>query len=94
MWAMPFHVEGIGWPCSSFYSVISRGRLINDIHESVTQEVCDEMSKGKILDIGTGPGRLPVKIALRNPDLDVYGVDLSDAMIKIAEENAIKAGIL
>ncbi|MDD1758568.1 MAG: class I SAM-dependent methyltransferase, partial [Methanotrichaceae archaeon] len=81
---MPFRVEGIGWPCSGFYSVISQGRLINDIHESVTEEVCDEVSKGKILDVGTGPGRLPMKIALKNSDLEVYGVDLSEAMIRIA----------
>jgi ubiquinone/menaquinone biosynthesis C-methylase UbiE len=89
----PFRVEGIGWPFSSFYSFISQGRLINDIHESATQEVSAGVSKGKILDMGTGPGRLPVKIALKNPNLEVYGVDLSDAMIKIAELNAIKAGV-
>ena|GEM_PF-761689 len=87
-------VEGIGWPFSSFYSCVSQGRLINDIHEFVTKEICGEVRRGKILDIGTGPGRLPVKIVLKNPDLEVYGVDLSDAMIKIAEQNAIKAGVL
>ena len=86
-------MEGIGWPFSSFYSFVSQGRLLNDIHESVTKEICGEVSRGKILDMGTGPGRLPVKIALKNPDLEVYGVDLSDAMIKIAEQNAIKAGV-
>jgi ubiquinone/menaquinone biosynthesis C-methylase UbiE len=86
-------VEGIGWPFSSFYSFVSQGRLINDIHESVVKEICSEVSGGKILDVGTGPGRLPIKIALKNPDMDVYGVDLSDAMIEIAEQNAIKAGI-
>jgi ubiquinone/menaquinone biosynthesis C-methylase UbiE len=86
-------VEGIGWPFSSFYSFVSQGRLINDIHESVVKEICSEVSGGKILDVGTGPCRLPIKIALKNPDMDVYGVDLSDAMIEIAEQNAIKAGI-
>ena len=90
---MPFRVEEIGWPCSGFYSAISQGRLINDIHESVTKEVCDEVSDGKILDVGTGPGRLPVKIALKNSRLEVYGVDLSDSMIKIAKQNAVKAGV-
>ena len=91
---MPFHVEGIGWPFSNFYSfVVSQSRLANDIYESVTKEVCDVVNQGKILDVGTGPGRLPLKIALKNPDLGVYGVDLSDGMIKIAEENAIEAGV-
>jgi ubiquinone/menaquinone biosynthesis C-methylase UbiE len=90
---MPFHVEGIGWPCSNFYSFVSRSRLANEIHEFVSNEVCDEVNQGKILDVGTGPGRLPVKIALKNPNLEVFGVDLSDAMIKIAEEIAIKAEV-
>ena len=90
---MPLHVEGIPWPCSNFYSFVSKGRLLNDIHESVTSEVCDELTQGKILDVGTGPGRLPIKIVLKNPDLEAYGVDLSDAMIKIAEQNAIKSEV-
>ena len=90
---MQLHVEGIPWPGSNFYSFVSKSRLLNDIHESVTSEVCDEVTQGKILDVGTGPGRLPIKIVLKNPDLEVYGVDLSDAMIKIAEENAIEAEV-
>jgi ubiquinone/menaquinone biosynthesis C-methylase UbiE len=90
---MTFHVEGIPWPCSNFYSFVSKSRLLNDIHESVTKEVCDEVTRGKILDVGTGPGRLPIKIVQENPDLEVYGVDLSDAMIRIAEKNAIGAEV-
>ena len=55
---MPFHIEGIGWPGSNFYSFISQGRFANDIYESVIKDVADEVIQGKILDVGTGPARL------------------------------------
>ena len=35
----------------------------------------------KVLDIGTGPGTLPLLIAAQSPDLSVAGVDLSVEMI-------------
>jgi hypothetical protein len=38
-----------------------------------------------ISDIGTSLDRLPIKIALKKPNLEVYGIDLLDATIEIAE---------
>jgi ubiquinone/menaquinone biosynthesis C-methylase UbiE len=35
----------------------------------------------KVLDVGTGPGTLPLLIAAQSPDLSVAGVDLSAEMI-------------
>ena len=35
----------------------------------------------KVLDVGTGPGTLPLLIAARSPHLSVTGVDLSAEMI-------------
>lgn len=37
-----------------------------------------------VLDIGTGPGLLPVEIARRSPQLWVTGVDVSPAMVEAA----------
>lgn len=43
---------------------------------------------GKVLDAGTGPGTLAREIARRFPRIDVYGVDLSEEMIRLAREHA------
>ena len=46
------------------------------------------LDSGLALDIGTGPGRIPLKIARRNPKLRVVGVDRSEAMIQAARNAA------
>jgi ubiquinone/menaquinone biosynthesis C-methylase UbiE len=44
-----------------------------------------------VLDVGTGPGRLPVEIARRNPQVWVTGLDVSPRMIEAARA-AIEPG--
>ncbi|MFW9848340.1 MAG: class I SAM-dependent methyltransferase [Candidatus Thorarchaeota archaeon] len=41
----------------------------------------------RLLDVGTGHGRLLLAINERNPFLELYGLDISKAMIKLAEKN-------
>lgn len=43
---------------------------------------------GKILDLGTGPGQIPIKLAKREPRISVIGVDLSKEMLKLGAERA------
>ena len=42
----------------------------------------------RLLDAGTGPGRLPRAIAAALPDLVIDGIDLSPQMIEYADRNA------
>ena len=41
----------------------------------------------RVLDLGTGPGTLPILIAERFSDAHVIGIDLSEKMIEIATKN-------
>lgn len=43
---------------------------------------------GWLLDIGTGPGGIPLKIACRSPNLCVVGIDRSLNMIRVARQAA------
>ncbi|MCX2681355.1 peptide chain release factor N(5)-glutamine methyltransferase [Galbibacter sp. EGI 63066] len=74
------------------------GFLINEhtlIPRPETEELVDWIIKDtakntslKILDIGTGSGCIAVSLAKNRPDAEVYAVDVSDAAIAIAKENA------
>jgi ubiquinone/menaquinone biosynthesis C-methylase UbiE len=59
----------------------------------VAAEIVANLNEGTILDLGTGPGYLPVEIAKKSPKLNVIGVDLSRKLIEIARSNASKAGL-
>ena len=40
---------------------------------------------GRMLDIGTGPGHIPLMVCERIPDAHIVGVDLSPCMVELAE---------
>lgn len=48
---------------------------------------------GKALDVGTGSGLLAIELARRLPDLEVIGLDLGEAMLTLAWENAERSGV-
>jgi ubiquinone/menaquinone biosynthesis C-methylase UbiE len=48
---------------------------------------------GLALDVGTGPGQIPIKLALRLPQLKIVGIDLSEAMLAKARDSAAAAGV-
>lgn len=48
---------------------------------------------GSVLDVGTGPGHMPIRLAALRPDLAVHGVDLSPDMLATARRAADEAGV-
>jgi ubiquinone/menaquinone biosynthesis C-methylase UbiE len=49
---------------------------------------------GRVLDFGTGTGRLAIELAkARNCNFEIIGLDISPDMLRKADENAQKAGI-
>lgn len=75
-----------GWG-SRLYDVIAV-RLISRLYRRVIADMAPVLSEGKVLDAGTGPGTLAREIARRQPGLEVYGIDLSEDMIRLAREHA------
>lgn len=49
--------------------------------------------RGWMVDIGTGPGGIPLKIARRRPELRVIGIDRSPTMIRAARQAAVEQGL-
>ena len=46
-----------------------------------------------MLDLGTGPGYLPIEILKRSSGIKIIGVDLSRRLIHMARDNARRAGL-
>ncbi len=86
-------IEGIPPIASSFYSWLARKNpVLRDLYKEVAEEVCSNVVSGRILDIGTGPGYLPIEIAKRSPNIEIIGIDISPSMVKIASGNSKQMG--
>jgi len=80
-----FIPEGIPAIGAVFYNAIPArrfGKYYRFIADSIPVE------EGRILDVGTGPGYLPIEIAKKNPSIEVVGIDVSEKMVEIAGKNA------
>jgi len=85
-------IERIPGPMASVYEKATR-MVIDSYYSQVAEEVASRLKSGTILDLGTGPGYLPIEIVKRAPSIKVDGVDLASKLIRIARGNAVGAGV-
>ena len=86
------YVERIPGPFITLYEKAAR-MAIDTYYVPVAEEVVASLKGGHILDLGIGPGYLPIEIAKRSPHITVHGIDLSRGLIEKARLNASKAGV-
>lgn len=69
--------------------------MTRPLYERVAADVAaaDLGEAGSLLDVGTGPGRVPILVARALPGWRIEGVDLSGPMIDRARQNAAEAGL-
>jgi len=58
----------IPWPFSNFYDRYVNRYLVNWFKQ-IAEDVSTSLGSGIVLDVGTGPGRLPIEIARRSPEI-------------------------
>ena len=87
---VPEAIPGFG---AGFYDKVAR-TAIAAYYQEVAKEIVAEVDCGTILDVGTGPGYLPIEIAKMAPNIEIDAIDLSKKMIKIARSNARDANLL
>ncbi len=66
---------------------------IESYYRQVAEEVVSVFKQGTMLDLGTGPGNLPVEIIKRAPEIQIVGVDLSRPLIRMARTRAQTANL-
>ena len=79
--------ESIPTPGAIFYNA-TVAKVLRKPETKIANDIVAKMGKGTILDLGSGPGHLSIEIARRSPGLQVYGIDLSRQMVKIARRHA------
>ena len=89
MWIL---YERIPWFLASIYEKATR-MVVETYYRQVAEEVVSCLRQGSLLDLGTGPGYLPIEIAKRSSSIRVTGIDLTRRLIEIAKINALSAGV-
>ena len=51
------------------------------------------VAEGRVLDVGTGPGWIPIRLALLNQKFSIEAIDLSQNMLDVAGRNAKAFGV-
>jgi ubiquinone/menaquinone biosynthesis C-methylase UbiE len=67
--------------------------LMRDSYKNLATKATAEIKTGKVLEVGSGPGFLTIEMVLLAPELQVFGLDISDTMIETALNNAREYGI-
>jgi ubiquinone/menaquinone biosynthesis C-methylase UbiE len=79
--------ESIPTPGAIFYNA-TVAEVLRKPEAKIANDVVAKMSRGAILDLGSGTGYLAIEIARRSAGLQVCGIDLSLRMVKIARRHA------
>jgi SAM-dependent methyltransferase len=86
------NVRAFDLPSAGAYDALVAS-VLEGLYARVTGEVAAAYPGGKLLEIGSGPGRLAVRLAREAPGMTLTGVDISDAMVERAARRAAGAGL-
>jgi len=79
--------EAIPTPGAIFYNA-TVAKVLRKPEAKIANDVVEKLRSGTILDLGSGTGYLSIEIARRASSVQVYGIDLSRRMVKIARRHA------
>ena len=72
---------------AKFYDKMMQARATKLQYREIAQDLVSKIDGGRLLDVGAGPGRLLLEIHRLNPDLELFGLDISVAMVEQARRN-------
>jgi ubiquinone/menaquinone biosynthesis C-methylase UbiE len=86
----PEAMRGVG---AAFYNTVSSSQIFQRHYELVAKDILGYCSQGTLLDIGTGPAWLLLKIHQQSPQMRLAGIDSSPVMLARARKHIEKAGM-
>ena len=86
------NVRAFDLPSAGAYDALV-ATILEGFYDRVAGEVAAAHPGGKLLEVGSGPGRLAVRLAREAPGMTLTGVDISDAMVERATRRTAGAGL-
>ncbi len=89
-WWLNFRTYSL--PSPRLYDLLSELAL-SGLYRRIVREALDVRPDASVLDVGCGPGALPVLLGAAAPRLKLTGLDLSPDMIALGRRRAREAGV-
>ena len=86
------NVRDFDLPSAGAYDALV-ATVLEGLYARVAGEVGAAHPGGNLLEVGSGPGRLAVRLAREAPGMTLTGVDISDVMVELAARRAARAGL-
>jgi SAM-dependent methyltransferase len=86
------NVRAFDLPSARAYDTLVAA-VLEGFYARVAGEVAASHPDGRLLEVGSGPGRLAVRLAREAPGVTLTGVDISSAMVERAARRAARAGL-
>jgi SAM-dependent methyltransferase len=86
------NVRAFDLPSAGAYDALVAS-ILEGFYARVAGEVAAAHPGGKVLEVGSGPGRLAVRLVREAPGMKLSGVDISGAMVERAARRAAGAGL-
>jgi SAM-dependent methyltransferase len=86
------NVRAFDLPSAGVYDALVAS-VLEGFYARVAGEIAAAHPGGNVLEVGSGPGRLAVRLAREAPGMTLTGVDISDAMVERAAHRAAEAGL-
>ena len=86
------NIRAFDLPSVGMYDALVASAL-EGFYARVADEVAVAHPGGKVLEVGSGPGRLAVRLARAAPGMTLTGVDISDTMVERAARRAAGAAL-
>jgi ubiquinone/menaquinone biosynthesis C-methylase UbiE len=84
---------GIPSFAAKLYDNLTRTKAIQCQYREIASDLASRIDRGRILDVGTGPGRLLSELRQMNPAFELYGLDISASMVDLARRQLSGLGI-
>jgi SAM-dependent methyltransferase len=84
------NVRAFDLPSAGMYDALVASAL-KGFYARVAGEMATACLRGTVLEVGSGPGQLTVRLAREAPGMTLTGVDISDAMVERAARRAAGA---
>jgi ubiquinone/menaquinone biosynthesis C-methylase UbiE len=79
-------------PNAAFYDALT-GPLLDGFFARVARGLLELSPEGRLLEVGSGPGRLAVRLAQVSPEVLVTGVDIAPEMVEMANTLAARSRV-